>query len=201
MKSGDVLRLLNISRPTLAKYLKEGRINAERKVNGQWEYNEEDVFKIFNKGIPRKTLIYARVSTHKQKADLENQVELLKQFCFSNGWQINEVFSDIASGINFEKRKEFFKLLDDVISGKVKRVVITYKDRLSRVSFGIFQHLFTHYNCEIVFMSEVGSRKLDSEEIFEEIVSLLHCYSMKLYSKRRIQKIKEILLEDDSTDS
>ncbi|MBY6988636.1 IS607 family transposase, partial [Clostridium botulinum] len=41
--------------------------------------------------------------------------------------------------------------------------------------------------------SEIGSKKLVSEEIFEEIVSLLHCYSMKLYSKRKGQKIKEIL--------
>ena len=49
-------------------------------------------------------------------------------------------------------------------------------------------------------MSEVGSQKLDSEEIFEEIISLLHCYSMELYSKRRIQKMKEAL-EDESTES
>lgn len=37
-------------------------------------------------------------------------------------------------------------------------------------------------------MSEVRSPKLDSEEIFEEIISLLHCYSMKLYSKRNTRK-------------
>ena len=43
-------------------------------------------------------------------------------------------------------------------------------------------------------MSEVGSQKLDSEEIFDEIISLLHCYSMKLYSKRKTDKIKKILL-------
>lgn len=42
-------------------------------------------------------------------------------------------------------------------------------------------------------MNEAGSRKLDSEEIFEEIVSLLHCYSMKLYSRRRLKKIREVL--------
>ena len=48
-------------------------------------------------------------------------------------------------------------------------------------------------------MSEVGSEKLDSQEIFEEIVNLLHCYSMKLYSsRRRMRKIKEAI-EDDET--
>lgn len=86
-------------------------------------------------------------------------------------------------------------MLDDIISGKVERVVITYKDRLSRGGYELFYYLFKKYNCEIIVMSEVGSIKLDSEEIFEEIISLLHCYSMKLYSKRKGQKIKENLQE------
>ena len=46
-------------------------------------------------------------------------------------------------------------------------------------------------------MSEVGSEKLDSQEIFEEIVSLLHCYSMKLYSRRKVQRIKEVLSDNE----
>lgn len=79
--------------------------------------------------------------------------------------------------------------------------MITYKDRLSRVGFDLFYHLFKKYNCEIVIMSEVGSEKIDSQEIFEEIVSLLHCYSMKLYSKRKIQKIKEVLSDDERNDN
>ena len=176
--------------------MKNGIISITVKPNGQYDYNEADVYKIFNKGVERKTYIYARVSTSKQKHDLENQIELLKQFCFSNGYKIHNVFSDVTSGINFEKRKDFFVMLDDIISGKVEKVVIAYKDRLSRVGFGLFQHLFSRYSCKIVVMSEVGSKKLDSEEIFEEIVSLLHCYSMKLYSKRKTQIIKEILKED-----
>jgi len=201
LRSKEVLELLKITRPTLTKYVKTGIISVETMPNGRYAYNKDDVYRMFNKGVERKTYIYARVSSAKQKADLENQIALLKQFCFSSGYQINKIFSDIASGIDFEKRKEFFLMLDDIINGRVEKVVITYKDRLSRVAFGMFQYLFDRYNCEIVVMSEVGSRKLDSEEIFEEIVSLLHCYSMKLYSKRRIQKIKEIIMEDDNADS
>lgn len=150
----------------------------------------------FNKDVKRKTYIYARVSTLKQKSDLNNQIELLKQFCFINGYTISSVYSDIASGISFEKRNDFFKMLDEIIDNKVERVVIIYKDRLSRVGFDLFLHLFKKYNCEIVVMSEVSSDKLDSQEIFEEIVSLLHCYSMKLYSKRKVQKIKEVLTNE-----
>lgn len=82
----------------------------------------------------------------------------------------------------------------------MERVVITYKDRLSRVSFDLFYHLFKKYNCEIVVMSEVVSEKLDSQEIFEEIVSLLHCYSMKLYSRRKEQRIKEVLSDDEQNE-
>ena len=193
MKSKEVLELLQITRPTLTKYVKEGLIKVNILPNGRYDYDKDSVYKLFNKGVERKTYIYARVSTPKQKADLENQIQMLKQFCFSNGYCISRVFSDIASGISFEKRKDFFKMLDDVIAGKVERIVITYKDRLSRVGFELFYHLFKKYNCEIIVMSEVGSEKLDSEEIFEEIISLLHCYSMKLYSKRRGQKIKKIL--------
>ena len=121
---------------------------------------------------------------------------MLKQFCFSNGYRVNRIYSDIASGINFEKRKEFFQMLDEVLTGRVERVVVTYKDRLSRVGFELFKHLFEKHHCEIVVMSEVGSTNLDSEEIFEDIVSLLHCYSMKLYSKRKAPKIKEIIKEE-----
>ena len=92
-------------------------------------------------------------------------------------------------------------MLDDITENKVERVVITYKDRLSRAGFDLFYHLFKKYNCEIVVMSEVGSEKLDSQEIFEEIVSLLHCYSMKLYSKRKVQRIKEVLLDDEQNEN
>jgi predicted site-specific integrase-resolvase len=197
MKSKEVLELLQITRPTLTKYVKEGLIKVNILPNGRYDYDKDSVYKLFNKGVERKTYIYARVSTPKQKADLENQIQMLKQFCFSNGYCISKIFSDIASGISFEKRKDFFKMLDDVIAGKVERVVITYKDRLSRVGFELFYHLFKKYNCEIVVISEVGSEKLDSEEIFEEIISLLHCYSMKLYSKRKGQKIKKILEEKE----
>ena len=201
MRSKEVLNLLRITRPTLTKYVKSGIIKVVRKPNGQYEYDEDSVYAFLNKDVKRKTYIYARVSTSKQKKDLENQIELLKQFCFTNGYTVSGIFADVASGISFEKRKEFFSMLDDVLAGKVERVVITYKDRLSRVGFDLFLHLFPKYHCEIVVMSEVGSVKLDSQEIFEEIISLLHCYSMKLYSKRKEKKIREVLMEDAEGES
>lgn len=200
MRACEVMKLLRISRQTLSNYTKKGLIRTTTLVNGRYDYNTDDVYKLLNNDVERKTCIYARVSTVKQKKDLENQVDILKQFCFMNGYKINEVYTDVASGISFEKRKDFFKLLDEIIDHRVERVVITYKDRLSRVGFDLFYHLFHKYDCEIIVMSEVGSQKLDREEVFEEIISLLHCYSMKLDSKRIVQKMKEAL-EDESTES
>lgn len=184
MKAHEVLKLLRISRITLSHWVKKGTIRISELPNGYYNYNEEDVYKILNKNVVRKNYLYARVSTSKQKKDLENQVEMLKQWCFGNGTKIDGVFQDVASGISFEKRKEFFHLLDEVMDHRVDSVIITYKDRISRVEFDLFSVLFEKFGTKIVVVSEIGSKKLDSEEVFEEIVSLLHCYSMKLYGKR-----------------
>ena len=187
MKVNEVLNLLRISRKTLHVYANDRRIRFTVMPNGYYDYNDEDVYKLLNNDIKRKTVIYAMVSTTKQKNDLNNQLEQLKQWCFMNG---STIYSDIASGISFEKRKGFFDMLDEIINYKVEKVVITYRDRLSRVGFDLFKHLFEKFGTEIVIISEVGNQKLDSEEIFEDIISLLHCYSMKMYSKRRKNSIE-----------
>lgn len=192
-----MLQILKITRQTLTKYVKEGRVKVTVKGNGQYDYDSDSVYKLLNIDIERKTYIYARVSTAKQKRDLENQVQLLKTFCFQNGYILNGVYQDIASGINFETRKDFFDLLDEVLAGRVKRVIITYKDRLSRVGFELFSYLFAKHGCELIVMSEVGSTELDSEEVFDDVVNLLGSYSLNLYSKHKNKLIKE-LLEDDS---
>ena len=197
MKAKEVMSLLRISRPTLCKYVKSGIIKTTKLGNNQYDYDEESVYAFLNKDVKRKTVIYCRVSTSKQKQDLVNQEEMLKQFCFSNGYTISSIYSDIASGIDFDNRTQFFLMLDEIIAGRIDKVIITYKDRLSRMGFSLFAHLFKRFGCEIIVMSGVGSTKLDSEEIFEEIISMLHCYSMKLYSKRRIAKIKEVLSDKD----
>ena len=195
MKAKEVLKLLRCSRPSLTKYLKQGKLKAKLLDNGYYDYDEKSVYDFLNKDINRKTVIYARVSTKKQKNDLKNQIELLKNFCFQNGYTINEVYSDIASGITFENRIDLFKLIDEIIDNKIEKIIITYKDRLSRIGFDFFKTLFNKFGCEIIVISEVGSNKLDREEIFEEIISLLHCYSMKMYSKRKNNKIKELIFE------
>lgn len=201
MKAKEVLKLLKITRPTLCRYLKTGKIKGIVLPNRTYEYNSEDVFKLLDKELIRRTVIYCRVSTQKQKQDLQNQKESLLQFCTAKGIQVSDVYMDIGSGINFD-RKEFQRLLNDIIQHKIDRVIISYKDRLSRISYKMFEKLFSDFHCEILVVSDVDDEKLVEKEIFNEIIGLIHCFSMKIYSSRRKKKlelIKEDLeLEDDS---
>lgn len=113
-----------------------------------------------------------------------------------NGHVVHGIYADIASGIFFDRRKEFFIILADILNYQVARVIITHKDRLSRVGFSLFKFLFKKHGTEIVVISEVVNPKLDVEEIFEEIVAMLRCYSMKLYSRRRKTKKKiEVIID------
>jgi len=197
MLAKEVLNLLRISRPTLTKYVKTGLIRVEVKPNSRYDYNKEDVFKLFNKGVERKNYIYGRVSTHKQEQDLINQIEVLKQFCFSKGIRVDGVYRDIASGVSFNKRKDFFKLLEEIIDKRVENVIILYKDRLSRVGFELLSELFNYLHTNIIVVSEVGSEKLDSQEMLEELVSFLNCYPMQLHLSKKTQVIQSLLKKED----
>lgn len=192
MKANEVLSILQISRPTLHRWREAGILKATLLPNGHYDWDAETVYAIFNNGVARGVYLYGRVSTYKQTDDLKRQMQTLEQFAMANGYQIAGAYSDIASGISFEKRKEFFKLLDLVITNKVSTVIITYKDRLSRVGFDLFKHLFAKFNVNIIVISELNDTKTDQQEIFEEIISLLHAFSMKMYSSRR-RKLKEAL--------
>lgn len=59
-----------------------------------------------------KTIIYTRVSTQNQKDDLNNQVEFLKQYANAKGMIVDEIFEDVGSGLNYN-RKKWNKLLED----------------------------------------------------------------------------------------
>ncbi len=190
MKAKEVLNLLQITRKTLHVYAHNGKIRYRVLPSGYYDYNDGDVYKLLNRDVKRRTVIYARVSTSKQKNDLENQIEQLKQWCFMNGYTINAIYPDIASGISFEKRKGFFEMLDEIINYRVEKVVITYRDRLTRTGFELFKYLFQKFGTEIIIISEIGNTELDSKEVFDDIVSMLHSYSMKMYSKRKNHSIE-----------
>lgn len=195
MKSSKVLKILNISRQTLGKYVKNGDIRVVMQANKQYDYNEEDVYRKAGLSENRVNVVYARVSTSKQKKDLENQAETLISYCNANGVKVDKVYKDIASGMNFE-RKQFRSMLEDVLNYRISSIYITYKDRFSRISFDMFERLFLEYNCKIIVINKTESTTEDDEkEIFSDIISMLHCFAMKMYSRRRKKKI-ELIRED-----
>ena len=195
MKAKEVLKILCISRPTLTKYVKTGVIKATLQTNGDYDYDEESV--LAKSGIDttlRKCIIYGRVSTQKQKKELEKQLQILTEFANSNGYCVDKVYSDIASGLNFDREK-FQKILFEVLDRKVKTLIIRDKDILSRVSFEMWKSLFRNFNCEIIVMNELQNNKSEEEEIFEDMISTIHCFAMRMHSPRRKKKI-QLVVED-----
>ncbi|HMT01959.1 MAG TPA: IS607 family transposase [Burkholderiales bacterium] len=198
MKSKEVLKILNVTRQTLTSYVKKDKIKVIILPNGFYNYNEDDVYKLIGIVGERESVIYCRVSTQKQKHDLINQEMLLNEFCAKNDIIINDKFIDIGSGINYD-RKEFKRLLDKIMEYKIKLVYITYKDRLSRISFDMFSKLFSQFGCSIVVINDTEDKQTIEQEIFSEIISLLHCFSMKMYSSRRKKKL-ELVKQDLEND-
>ena len=194
MKSAKVLKILHITRQTLVQYVKRKEIRVVLLPNGTYDYNDDDVYRKAGLASERMNVVYARVSTAKQKADLENQVEVLVNFCNKNGVKVNKTYKDVASGMNFD-RKQFKVLLNEILDFKVGKLYITYKDRLSRISFDMFKRLFSEFGCEVIVINDTDE-KTDETEIFEEIISMLHCFSMRMYSRRRKRKLE--LIKEDS---
>ena len=114
------------------------------------------------------------------------------QYANANGYTIDAVYKDVASGMSFD-RGEFQQLVKDVIEHKVKTIFISNKDRLSRISFNMWKELFEYYNCNLIVLNEDKEKTENEEkEIFEDIISLIHYFGMKMYSKRRKNKLKMI---------
>ena len=194
MKAKEVLKILKISRPTLTKYVKEQKILVKELPNGFYDYDEDSVLKVAKISTERNSVIYARVSTPKQKKDLENQIQTITEYANKNGYKIDGVSSDIASGLNYD-RKSFSELLNLILERKVKNVFIKDKDRLTRVSFDLWKNLFRQFNCNLIVVNETQNNETEEKEIFADIISLLHCFAMRMYSSKRKKKIS--LVKED----
>ena len=200
MKSAEVLKLLKITRPTLTNYVKLGKIKVTKLGNGYYDYNDESIYSFLGQPIPnfnRINIIYCRVSTYKQKNDLANQVLQVIDYCNSNNFIYNKVYQETASGIDFD-RPEFSKLINDVINKKIDTIYITYKDRLSRLSFLTLESMFKQFGTKIIIINnKINDNKLIEDDLFEELISIIHLFSTKIYSSRRKKIIDECKLKLD----
>ena len=93
------------------------------------------------------------------------------------------MYSDIASGMN-EDRKGLNEMMSNIISGKISKVVISHKDRLTRFGFGYLKTIFSRYNTEIEIVN-LEDEKSFQDELSEDLIATIHQFSMKFYGKRK----------------
>ena len=172
---GEATRILGVCDRTLRYWEEQGKITAIRTAGGQRRYD----ITTYTTGTTgdRVIILYARVSSTKQKEDRERQCEYL-QSQYPDG----ELVKEVGGGLNY-KRKKMLTILERVMSGNVKRIVVTYQDRLARFGFDLLQWFCAKHSCEILVLHKV---ELSPErEMVEDILSILHCFSARLYGLRK----------------
>ena len=170
LKPKDMSELLGISVKTLQRWDQEGKLAAYRNPSGRRYYTKEqyeEYIGIQKENKVGKTVIYARVSNSGQKDDLENQVEFLKQFANARGMIVDEIITEIGSGLNYN-RKKWNKLIDDCLEGNIQTIIIVHKDRFIRFGYDWFERLLKKQGTEIIV---VKNEKLSpSEELTQDLI-------------------------------
>ena len=195
-------KILGVSAQILRNWDANGKLHPHHtSTNGYRYYSHEQLNQVMNikPNLNRLTIGYCRVSSHKQKDDLERQIENVKTYLIAKG-QPFEIISDIGSGINYKKKglKELIKL---ITQNKVEKVVILYKDRLLRFGFELVEYIASLYNCEIEIMD--STEKSEQQELVEDLVQIITVFSCKLQGKRagKARKlVKELVEEGDEND-
>ncbi len=131
--------------------------------------------------VSRRTVAYARVSSHDQKDDLERQKQVLELYCARQGW-IFEVIADLGSGMNCRK-KGLKRLLDTVIGGEIGRLVITHKDRLLRFGAELVFAICEAKNVEVVILNQ-GEDTTFEEDFAQDVQEIITVFSARLYGSR-----------------
>lgn len=197
-KTGEVAKMLGLTIPTIIRYCETGHIPYHKTGTGHRRILSTDVCGYLEKHnmlfddetSTKSDVIYARVSTHKQanRGDLDRQVEKVKLFAINENVQNLIVKTDIGSGLN-DNRKGLLSLIDMIQQGKVNRVYVLYKDRLTRFGYHYLEKICEFHGVSIVVVSNETESKSQSEELTEDIIALIHSFSGKLYGLR--SKIKK----------
>ena len=194
-------KILGVSAQTLRNWDKKGTLKPHHtSSNGYRYYSHEQLNKALNvtPNLDRLTVGYCRVSSNKQKDDLERQVESMRMYLISKGKPF-EIITDIGSGINYKKKglRELIKL---ITQNKVDKVIVIYKDRLLRFGFELIEYIASLYNCEIKIVD--NTEKSEQQELVEDSVRIITVFSCKLQGKRanKTRKLVEELIEGDEDD-
>jgi len=180
----EAAEALGVSTQTLRRWEREGRLLPdERTAGGRRRYDLARLKPELFHAAPqdRKTIAYARVSSHDQKDDLERQKQVLELFCARQGWTF-EVIADLGSGMSYHK-KGLKRLLDEIIAGRVGRLVITHKDRLLRFGAELVFAICEAKQVEVVILNQ-GEDSTFEEDLAKEVLEIITVFSARLYGSR-----------------
>ena len=181
----EAAEALGVSAQTLRRWEREGRLLPdERTAGGRRRYDlarlKPEKFRSQAEAV-RKTVAYARVSSHDQKDDLERQKQVLELYCARQGWTF-EVIADLGSGMNYHK-KGLKRLLDAIIEGQVGRLVITHKDRLLRFGAELVFAICEAKQVEVVILNQ-GEDTTFEEDLAKDVLEIITVFSARLYGSR-----------------
>lgn len=213
VKHQRIKELLGVSDSTIRRWANNGTLPHIRTPTGQRMYSTRAVmelqleqkqkeFKHLQKTLikqcndhTQKGAIYVRVSSSKQKDDLERQQNLLlKQY---PGYK---VYKDIGSGINF-KRKGLLTLLKHSREGLFNQVVVASKDRLSRIAFELIEWVLLQDNTRIVVFENEHHYKTNEQELGEDLLGIMQIFCCRWNGKRRYKGTDSFLQNKTQPDT
>ncbi len=189
---GQASEILGVSISTLRRWEMVGKLVPIRTSAGHRRYNLDEIKPGFLHAPEkeRRTIAFARVSSHDQKDALERQKQVLELYCSRQNWSF-EVVSDIGSGMNYH-RKGLKHLLDELVEGRIGRLVITHKDRLLRFGAELVFAICETKGVEVVILNQ-GDDTAFEEDLEKDVLEIMTVFSARLYGgrSRKNQKLLE----------
>jgi predicted site-specific integrase-resolvase len=189
------IKILGISGSTLLKLEELNKIEVIKTIGGHRKYNvqkyindnkkesnpisEKENKNNTNINIKKINICYVRVSTVGQKSDLEHQKAYMIQ-----KYPTFELIYDIGSGLNFN-RKGLRKIIKLGIEGKINKLVIAYKDRLTRFGFELIEDLIKEYSNGTIIIENEKEEKEPKEELVDDVLQILNVYTAKMNGFRK----------------
>lgn len=181
IRIGQAAKILGVSVSTLRRWEANASLIPERKSAGGTRYYSLNQLQATTKDNRDVTVAYARVSSHDQKKDLDTQAEVLTQYCVANGWTF-EVIKDLGSGMNYRK-SGLKRLLHLILERKIRRLVLTHKDRLLRFGSELIFALCEAQQIEVVMINQ-GEDLSFEEELVQDVLEIITVFSARLYGSR-----------------
>jgi predicted site-specific integrase-resolvase len=175
----------NVTEQTLRVWANKNNIKYTKTKGGHRRYYIEDTQEPTFNPI---NVIYARVSSRKQRGDLDRQSSFLQR-----KYPEYQLITDIGSGINFN-RKGFKKVLEGVFEGRIKTVVVAHRDRFTRFGFDLFKWIFQKQNS--ILLCDQESLEESTNELTEDILSIITVFTARYYGKRQYRKKRDIYKKD-----